>query len=251
MHFQQVLWLTDFGYGNPYMGQIDALMRAGASQLPVGNLISDLPAFRPDLAAYLIPHLVEALPSRMLYVCVVDPGVGSERDILAVEVGEDLFLGPDNGLLSRLMREDACRGVYRIDWPESPRSQSFHGRDVFAPLATRIVNEQSIQRSIVDPAGLVGWQWPKNLEKLIYMDCYGNLMTGISASELAKNRLLISPKGDKIGFARTFCEVAKGVCFWYENAFGLVEIAVNQGHAGEVLGLTVGDCMTIAEREDH
>jgi S-adenosylmethionine hydrolase len=240
---KQLAWLTDFGAGSPYLGQIAMLMKNWLPAFPFVHLVSDLEKFRPDLAAYLIPRLVAALPEGVLYVCVVDPGVGGARDVLAVRVGADWFLGPDNGVLAMLMRHADFDGVYRVRWEQTPRSSSFHGRDVFAPLAARLLSGKPVEMVPANLTSVVGVDWPDDLDKVIYRDIYGNLMTGVRAVQMDRF-MSLRAGGSVLGFARTFSEVALGEAFWYENAFGLVELAVNQGCAGTVLGLAPGDVVT-------
>ena len=89
-----------------------------------------------------------------------------------------------------------------------------------------------------------GMGWPDDLRRVVYVDGYGNLMTGMRAHKLARNRTLHAG-GRDLSFARTFCEVPPGTAFWYENALGLVELAVNQGRADRDLGLVPGDSVKV------
>ena len=95
-----------------------------------------------------------------------------------------------------------------------------------------------------DPAALAGWDWPAELAQVIYIDRFGNAMTGLRAASLPGGAVLIHDE-QRVGRARTFSDVPTGTAFWYENANGLVEIAVNQGRADETLDLTVGSAVTI------
>jgi hypothetical protein len=242
---QRIALLTDFGSG-PYVGQIRVLLAGQRGLPPVIELISDLPAFRPDLAAFLLPGLLRGLPPGTLYLCVVDPGVGTDRAVLAARVGQDWFLAPDNGLLVPLLR--AMQGdveLWRIDWRPATSSATFHGRDVFTPIAAQIVAGALpvASKAIAGPEGLTGAELPASLPAICYVDHYGNLMSGVPAREVtADTEILV---GDRtITRARTFSDVPVGEAFWYENAFGLVEVAVNQGRADAVLGLRLGDSLT-------
>jgi hypothetical protein len=233
--------MTDFGVG-PYIGQI-RLMLAERRALPVVDLIADLAAFRPDLAAYLLPGLVRHMPARTLYLCVVDPGVGTDRAILAACLGTDWFLGPDNGLLVPLVRarrDDAK--LWRLAWRPAEASATFHGRDVFMPMARQIAaGFLPAESTFMSPGDMVGADhMPPALAAVCYVDHYGNVISGTPARNVATDAV-IALSDKTITRARTFGDVAVGHAFWYENAFGLVEIAVNQGRADVQLGLRPGD----------
>jgi len=240
---RRIVLVTDFGPGGPYVGQLKLRLAGLAPGVAVIDLVSDLVPFRPDLAAYLLPALAAGMPRNTVYLCVVDPGVGSERAALAIEAAGDWYLGPDNGLLAPLAnRMDGCK-VLRIDWRPEELSDSFHGRDLFAPIAAMLCDGKIPASRVMDPAELVGADWGDELPRLLYADRYGNLMTGLRAASLDRSRILRA--GDHaIAYARTFCEVPAGQAFWYGNALGLVELAVNRGRADSVLGLVPGDAIS-------
>lgn len=210
----------------------------------VFNLVSDLPAYRPDLAAYLLPQLVRDVPPESLFLCVVDPGVGGERSAVAALIDDRWYVGPDNGLLSIALRRAGQVECWRVDWRPSKLSSSFHGRDLFAPVAAHIALEGRVIGTPMTPGELVGADWSDDCHKVVYGDLYGNLCIGTRA-EAVDRRSTIKAGNQTLGFSRTFCEVPVGTAFWYENAFGLIELAVNQGRADCALGLEVGDSITL------
>ena len=231
--------VTDFGPGI-YVGQVRARLSASVPGVPVIDLVHDLAPFRPDLAAYLLPALVRDMPPGTLYFCVVDPGVGGERGGLIVEVGANWFLGPDNGLLSRVLHRADHARPYRIGWSPKGQSASFHGRDWFAPLAARLCLGQPLDLTELGRTDPAGAEWSDELAAVVYGDRYGNLMCGVRAASLPAGTRFRAA-GRLLRRARTFCGVPPGEAFWYENALGLVEIAVNQGRADRLLGLEPGD----------
>ncbi|MBK1699916.1 SAM hydrolase/SAM-dependent halogenase family protein [Thiococcus pfennigii] len=235
----RIALLTDFGVG-PYVGQLRLLLGAEVPDCPVVDLIHDLPAFRPDLAAYLLPALLRDLPPACLHLCIVDPGVGGPREVLLVRAGGHWLMGPDNGLLALVARRATGGAVWRLDWRPPRMSASFHGRDLFVPLAVRALRGEALGAVARAPDALVGADWPDERSAIIYCDHYGNLMTGLRAEAVASGAR-IRAGGRLLARARTFCEVPPGEGFWYVNAFGLIELAVNQGSAARVLGLGPGD----------
>lgn len=237
---ERIALVTDFGPGGPYVGQMRGLLSHLVPATPVFELVSDLPPFLPRLAAYLLPALARDLPKGTCYVCVVDPGVGGDRLALAVEADGDWFVGPDNGLLAPVVRRASRVRALRVDWRPAWCSQSFHGRDLFAPIAAMLCRGEPMAASAVPVASLVGMDDPDDLAAVVYVDYYGNLITGLRAASLSVDcAILVGPR--VLSHGRTFCAVPPGTAFWYENAFGLVELAVCQGRADLVLGLRPGD----------
>jgi S-adenosylmethionine hydrolase len=237
----RIALVTDFGPSGPYAGQMRLRLSGLLRQIPVIDLISDLAPFRPDLAAYLLPALVRDMPVDTLYLCVVDPGVGGARAVLIVEADGNWYIGPDNGILALVAQRAKQVQVLRVDWRPKRLSASFHGRDLFCPLAAKLALGEGLPESVpLDSRAMLGSDWPDQLPKVIYADRYGNLITGIGASNLGKNTGL-NARGREIVYARTFCDVPSGKAFWYEDSFGLVELAVNQGNAQLALGLALGD----------
>ena len=196
----------------------------------------------PPNAGFFLPGLMGRMPSPTLYLCVVDPGVGGAREVLAARVGDDWLLGPDNGLLVPSIRRDPEARIYRVRWRPEMLSDSFHGRDLFAPIAAAMAAGDLPDASPVDLAELCGAEWPPALSKVCYVDVYGNLISGLWADAIPRHtRFAVG--GLEFGFARTFCEVPPGMPFWYRNAFGLLEIAANQARADRLLGLVPGDSL--------
>jgi S-adenosylmethionine hydrolase len=236
---RRIALATDFGDG-PYVGQIQLLLSALAPGTPAVALISDLVPFRPDLAAYLLPALMAQMPDRTLFCCVVDPGVGGERGVIAARVHDQWLIGPDNGPLVPSIRTDAQASVLRVHWRPRRLSHSFHGRDLFAPLAAAMVGGELPEAEPARVSELVGAHLPQDSAKVCYVDRYGNLISGVRAADVEPDTVL-QVGSHRIAFARTFCQVPAGQLFWYENAFGLLEIAANQGSASRLLGLSAGD----------
>ncbi|AFL76041.1 SAM hydrolase/SAM-dependent halogenase family protein [Thiocystis violascens] len=237
---RRIALVTDFGDGL-YVGQMRARLGALLPELPLIDLVHDLPPFRPDLAAYLLPALVRDMPGNTLYLCVVDPGVGGDRALLAVESAGDWLIGPDNGLLAPLIQQaDGAVSVWRIGWRPERMSSSFHGRDWIAPAAARLCLGQELRMSCLETSAMVGSDWPQERGVILYVDRFGNLISGLHArGRDRRHRLQVGEQ--TLRNARTFCQVVPGESFWYKNAFGLVEIAVNRGRADDLLGLAAGD----------
>lgn len=234
---------TDFGLEGPYVGQMRAAIARHAPQLPVIDLCHDLAPFDSKSAAYLLAALVPWLPPAVLVVGVVDPGVGSARRAVVLQVDGRCFVGPDNGLFSQVARQSQTAHWQELLWRPPDLSASFHGRDLFAPAAAQLAQGMTLMTCELAQAP-AGTDWPEDLAQIIYVDRYGNAMTGIRACRLKPDQRLTAG-GRLLSHAHTFSAVPTGAAFWYENANGLVEIAVNQGRADEMLALACGSAVTI------
>src|SRR5512143_1221602 len=133
-----ILLFTDFGWTGPYVGQMKAVLAAAAPGVPVIDLMHDAPAFRPRPAGVLLAALLAEVPAGAVVLAVVDPGVGTARAPLAVSVDGRWLVGPDNGLFAPTLRCDRAAEAWEITWRPARLSASFHGRDLFAPIAASI-----------------------------------------------------------------------------------------------------------------
>ena len=234
-----IVLFTDFGPAGPYTGQMKAVLAREAPGIPVVDLADDLPACDPEPAAYLLGAFAPAFPPGAVFVCVVDPGVGSERAPVAVSAGGRWYVGPDNGLLAIVARRAGDARWFAITWRPPTLSASFHGRDLFAPVAAQVARGEEVPGTPLDGARAVGADWPDDRAAIVYIDPYGNAMTGIRAARLAEDAVVVAG-GRRLRRLRTFSDAAPGAAFWYENANGLAEVAVNKGRADRALGLDVG-----------
>lgn len=235
---------TDFGCEGPYLGQMKAILLREAPGIPVVDLFCNLPVFNTQAAAYLLAAYVAEFPIGSVFLCVVDPGVGGDRRAALIKADGRWFVGPDNGLFNIIARRAHDLEWRDISWRPERLSSSFHGRDVFAPVAARIARGELIPSTAVAAAERILPGWPDDLAQIIYVDHYGNLMTGVRAAGFSKDAIVFAGAA-RLSYARTFSAAARGAGFWYENANGLIEIAVNQGRASEALNLNVGDAVQV------
>lgn len=234
-----IVLFTDFGMGGPYVGQVHAVLAQQAPAVPVIDLFHEVPRHDIRAAAYLLPAYTRGFPPGAVFVCVIDPGVGGERQALLLKADHRWYVGPDNGLFQILARRVRSLECHAIRWRPEQLSASFHGRDLFAPVAAQLARGQ---RPDCVPAALTppDSDWPDDLPQVLYIDHFGNAITGLRGERLAQDVRLRIGKTE-LAYAHTFSEVPAGQGFWYENANGLVEIAVNQARASDLLGIAVGD----------
>jgi len=234
-----IVLFTDFGLEGPYTGQVKAVLYRTAPGVPVVELFADAPAGRPKPAAYLLAAYGVWFPPGTVFVAVIDPGVGGPRLPVIVEAEERWYVGPDNGLFELVTRRAGPSRTWEILWRPETVSASFHGRDLFAPVAGWLARgERPAHEPCVAEIGRYG-DWPDDLPEIVYVDRYGNAMTGLRGNLLPSDaRLAVS--GQAVRQARTFSDVRPGEAFWYENSNGLAEIAVNAGRAADALQLAIG-----------
>jgi S-adenosyl-L-methionine hydrolase (adenosine-forming) len=235
---------TDFGLSGPYAGQMKAVLLDMAPGVPVIDLFADAPAGDPKTSAYLLAAYAPWFSEGTVFLCVVDPGVGGKRPAVIVEADRRWYVGPGNGLFELVQRRARQAQSFDITWRPKTLSASFHGRDLFAPVAAMLARGDEPPGRLRDDGADRRAGWPDDLAEIVYVDHYGNAMTGLRAAML--------PPGAKLGVegrvlerARTFGDRPPGAAFWYENSNGLAEIAVNQGRADRELGLSIGAAVAI------
>lgn len=234
---------TDFGVQGPYLGQMRAVLLAQAPAVSVVDVFPDLPPFNVQAAAYLLPAYIQYLPDNSVSVCVVDPGVGTDRRALVVHADSRWYVGPDNGLFSILIRRAVDVQVFELTWRPERLSKSFHGRDLFAPVAAAIARGERLPAEAIEVTQLMMPAWPEDLMQIVYIDSYGNAITGLRSCAVRRDAIL-SVGGRSCEYRPTFAEAEAGIPFWYENSNGLLEIALCNAHVAEALRLGVGTMFT-------
>jgi hypothetical protein len=239
-----IVLFTDFGIGSPYMGQMRAVLHQGAPALPIVDLFADAPTYDARAAAYLLAAHGPEFPPGTVFVCVVDPGVGGDRPAMVLRADGHTFVGPGNGLFEIIARRAAGFEAQAITWRPGHLSASFHGRDLFAPVAAALASGHNVAMTAIDDSVWRQPDWPDDLAQVIYLDHFGNAITGLRSGKLSGDQE-IEINGHRLVRARTFSDLPVGRAFWYENANGLVEAAVNQGSAAHDLGLALGSAVRL------
>jgi len=240
-----IVLFTDFGADDIYVAQVKAaLMHHADSGTPILDLLHAAPNFDARAGAHLLAALQASFPAGAVFLAVVDPGVGSARDAVVLEADGKAYVGPDNGLLSVVAARAAKARTWRITWRPQAASASFHGRDLFAPVAAWIAAGNLAKEKIEDIARMSVELGAEDLAEVIYIDHYGNALTGLRSGHVSRDARIAAGRR-KIGYARVFSDAPNGSAFWYENSVGLVEVALNGANAAEALGLRVGDAIKV------
>lgn len=236
---------TDFGASGPYVGQMKAVLAREAPGVPIIDLLHEAPAFDPRAAAYLLGALASSFPTGAVFVCVVDPGVGTERRALALQADGRWYVGPDNGLLDIVAARSAHAQWWHLTWRPERLSATFHGRDLFAPVAARLTRGEPPPGEPC-PSPAAARRWPLDLPEVVYVDPYGNAATGLRASIVGAEVVLRA--NDRCFFpVTTFGDAPAGTAIWYENSSGLAELAISSGSAAASCRLAIGTPVAVEE----
>jgi len=242
-----IVVFTDFGANDIYTAQVQGRLHEIAPQHPVIiSALHSVPDYDPRSAAHLLAALHGYFARDTVFLAVVDPGVGTERGAVVVQADDQWFVGPDNGLLSVIAARAKRSAFWRIRIPAEGISASFHGRDVFAPVAAQIATDILSPNTLESKPELDVQLGPEDLAEVIFIDHFGNAITGLRADNVPPDKG-IDHNGSRIPSARVFSEIARGEPCWYRNSMGLVEIAVNCGRAADDLGLAAGHAIQLID----
>jgi len=248
---QLITLTTDFGTRDGYVAQMKGVILRIAPAAQLVDVTHEVPAFSVLEAAFVVKGIVPYFPQGTIHVVVVDPGVGTDRRGIALQTRDQYVIGPDNGLFSLLVLSDApweVREIRNPDYMPTERHPTFHGRDVFAPVAAHLASGkrfEDVGPTVRDPVCL-DIPVPKLVEngiegEIIYADRFGNLVSNIEESRLVKPVRFIQAGNVAIGgISRFFAEVSEGEPLALINSSGFLEIAVNRQDASRVLGTGKG-----------
>jgi len=257
--------LTDFGVTDPYVGQVKAVLARKAPACPVVDISHRVEPYNVAQAAFFLASSYMHFPKDAVIMAVVDPGVGTSRRIAGVCIGERFLLAPDNGLLSLAVRNAWTEEIAAYDLSvavqaRSKVAQTFHGRDVFAPLTAWIAlgGDPGALGSEMDPADLVSPLWAspsvepgRAVGHVLHIDRFGNCVLNLPTGTLpASGHIeLVSPAHGELGFSSAYADLPDGRPGLLEGSQGFLEIAVNQRSAARQLGLSMGDRVELTWEE--
>lgn len=246
-----IVLMTDFG-GDFYVGQMKAVIKNISPTTEIVDLAHNIQPQNVIQAAVILGSSYKYFPKNSIFVCVVDPGVGSERKIIVLETKNYLFIAPNNGLLSQVVKQEKKYKVYYVHNEKyflKPVSFTFHGRDIFSPVAAYIASGVKIKticrefdKDEVVVFDIDARPYKKNDKKVyvgkyLFSDSFGNIVTNIRFESLPNidNVKLKIKKENKVvkilKLKRFYSEVPVNAPFAYLNSFGYLEIAVNKGNA--------------------
>lgn len=252
---------TDFGLADHYVGTMKGVLLSRCPGVRIADISHEIAPFSIYSCAYTIDQAAPYFPRGTIHVIVVDPGVGTARKPLLVEALGQYFIAPDNGVLSMIIGRDTKAKAREITnrglWLSSP-SSTFHGRDIFAPVAAALASSTANAEKVgpilaridllpdLDARQTKPGQWQG---KLLSIDRFGNAITNFSIaafSGLASSRFNLRVGTRRITrFQPTFGNAPTGLCFAYFGSSGYIELAVKEQSAAALLKAVPGDPVTL------
>ena len=242
-----VTLLTDFGTADGYVGEIKGVLLSRAPDAYIVDITHDIPAQDVESARLTLARVWRRFPAGTVHLAVVDPGVGTARRALAVESDGRFLVGPDNGVLSPALLMVDARAV-ELGMPTSA-APTFHGRDVFAPAAAELALGTPIDALGTPASDVIVRRTPEPRRRedgtlageVIAVDRFGNAITNL----VGRRPALLEVAGAVLPVRRTYSDVERGSPIALVGSTGLIEVAVRDGSAANVLGLNRGSVVLL------
>jgi S-adenosylmethionine hydrolase len=233
---------TDFGLTDSYVAEIKAVLLTHHPASPIVDVTHLIPPQDVLAASFVLERALRIFPAGTIHLAVVDPGVGTERRLLKVDIHHQTVLCPDNGLITWAWRRFQHARARELTWRPTELSHTFHGRDILAPAAARLAAGLRMTSPVLEPILLdIAPTSPRPAEAIVlHIDHFGNATTNAPAEHLS------APKAIRIGrrsvgpLRRTYADVTPGQPLALIGSSGLLEIAVRNGSAARSLKLAVG-----------
>lgn len=247
---------TDFGLREPFVGIMKGVMLGHAAHLRFIDMAHDVSAFQPVEAGFWLAGALRYFPAGTVHMAVVDPGVGTPRALLIALANDQAVLAPDNGLLAPLVKRRRVDRIIRIDptrlvqFGVSDVSATFHGRDVFAPVAAAIAAGRCQPADLGSEVEHIDFSgWPETTSRadggvagvVVAVDRFGNLISNIEAAQVvALSNPTVHVAGMRLPLRRTYGDAAAGDYLGLINSFEVLEVARSRGNAAQGLDLGIG-----------
>lgn len=249
---------TDFGLKDPYVGIMKGVIATINREVPIIDLTHQIPPKNILAGRFSLLNSIPYFPRGTIHLAVVDPGVGSERQGCAIQFSQGFLVGPNNGLFSGILAQFPPEKIVTLTNPKYWRTQevssTFHGRDIFAPVAAYLatgvpienLGKEILKEELID----VSFPPPEIKQNTIigyiqYIDYFGNLISNIPASRVYNKQWSVSIKNDNIESKNTYSESDPQELVAIIGSHGWIEIAMNQGNASEALSLNYGDVIKV------
>jgi S-adenosylmethionine hydrolase len=250
---------TDFGYTDWFVGTMKGVILGLNPRAQIVDLTHEIPLGEIRAGAFALASGYRFFPKGAIHVAVVDPGVGSKRKAIAIQTASHLFVGPDNGVLSWAVVKEKIESVRALEnhaFFVEPVSQTFHGRDIFAPVAAHLSRGVAFSELGPPVNDFVRLPWPEPRPgkdriagKVIYLDRFGNGITNIreeALGSLSRGSLTVSLNGRRLCTVVSCYEaVPLGQPLALLGSSGFLEIALRDGNAELDLGLRIGDSVVV------
>lgn len=249
--------LTDFGTSDYFVAAMKGRILSADPRIAITDITHDIPPHDIEAAAFLLRAVHRDFPAGTVHVVVVDPGVGSSRKPIVARAHDQLFVGPDNGVLSFVLASDEFSEVHEIRVPAARNelSTTFHGRDIFAPAAAMLAKgaqPQEIGPLVPQPVHLSGLRNDRGPDgmihgRVIHIDRFGNCITSLKTADLPTGRPFLAQVGAAmISELRPFYESSEDPGpFFTPGSAGFLEISMLRSSAAKTLGIARGDAVAM------
>jgi S-adenosylmethionine hydrolase len=248
---------TDFGFRDPYVAEIKAVILSISPNARIVDVTHEVDKFSIRMGAYVLACAAPYFPEGTVHLAVVDPGVGTRRRAILIQTRNSFFIGPDNGVLALAAKRQGVGHVFEITNQKlmfSRISNTFHGRDIFAPVAAHLTNGTKpeeigpeIQKILTAKFARVIKRKDSLIGEVLHIDGFGNIITNIEEKELSsmniKETVVVKFRNVKfrVKFCRTYAEVEKQEALGIVGSHSFLEISVNQGNAADKFKVKSGD----------
>jgi len=252
---------TDFGLKDPYAAEMKAVILSISPKAKIVDITHEAEKFNIRMGAYTLAAACPYFPRGTIHVAVIDPGVGTKRKAILIQTKNAYFIGPDNGVLTLAAKSQGMKHIYRIENPKLmlPRiSNTFHGRDVFAPAAAYLANGMSPSEFGPEIPEIVMPKFAKITKtktmltgEIIHIDGFGNIITNLREEDCEimgmKKTVDLKLKDTrlKLKLCKAYSEVKAQQLLAIIGSHNFLEISINQGNAAENFKIRVGDKVTL------
>jgi S-adenosylmethionine hydrolase len=230
-----ITFLSDFGTRDAYVAQVKARILTAAPDVHLVDITHDIPSYSILSGAWLLFTSYSYFPKGTIHLAVIDPGVGTERPIIVMKKDGHIFIGPDNGIFSFLYPAEM---VIEVTWRPTGRvSPTFHGRDIFAPVAAKVLDDpacEGLGARLENPVRLDVRQ-----PMVVHIDKFGNVVTNIECSRMKTGFVLHCGKTGIARVARTFSNIPDGELALVCGSSNTIEVAANRESAAQMTGAYV------------
>ena len=261
MPSQIISFTTDFGLRDPYVAEMKAVILNISSNARIVDITHQIEKFNIRMGAYTLAAASPYFPKGTIHVAVIDPGVGTKREAILVQTKQGYFIGPGNGVLAFAAKSQGIRHIHRIENPKfmlSEISNTFHGRDIFAPVAAHLATGISpsefgpeIHRIVVPRFAKITKRKRMLTGEVIHIDGFGNIITNVREKDLepisaeAMVSLKLKNMRLKLKFCKAYSEVGAQKPLAVIGSHNFLEISINRGNAAKTLKTKVGDKVAI------
>jgi S-adenosylmethionine hydrolase len=260
--FHPIITLTtDFGLRDPYVAEMKAVILSISPEATIVDVSHEIEKFNKRMGAYVLASAAPYFPKGTIHLAIVDPSVGTSRQPIMLRTRRGFFIGPNNGVLTLAARREGIIKIHRINNPQLMRrnvSNTFHGRDIFAPAAAYLANETPVEnfgprisKIVIPTFARVTRKDGVITGEIMYIDDFGNIVTNLTEKHLTSRKtqskvdVKIGTTTRRLRFCKAYGDVDLGKPLILVGSHDFLEVAINQGNAARKFKTKTGDRVTV------